>query len=35
MTKGPILHSTNDKQDLIKKYYLALIPLIIFIVLVY
>ena len=30
MTKGPILHSTNDKQDLIKKYYLALIPLIIF-----
>lgn len=30
MTKVPILHNVVDKKDLVKKYYLALIPLIIF-----
>lgn len=30
MNKFPILHNNTDKNDLIKKYYLALIPLIIF-----
>lgn len=30
MIKVPILHNNSDKQDLIKRYYLALIPLILF-----
>jgi len=30
MNRVPILHNNTDKKDLIKKYYIALIPLILF-----